>query len=145
MAGVTHASIVNWEYMEIIRKAADPKCSAHLENAVQTIDSILSSGRLSRPLKALFGLADLRHDEDFASVIEVRCLFRCHTVFFNPFPVATGLVAVQVLASGFRVDPLRRLLRHARQAALRVGDVVLERAPLWRAGAHDRPARWSYC
>ncbi|KAJ7080507.1 serine carboxypeptidase S28-domain-containing protein [Mycena epipterygia] len=69
-SGVTHASIVNWEYMEIIRNAADPKCSAHLENAVQTIDSILSSGRLSRPLKALFGLADLRHDEDFASVIE---------------------------------------------------------------------------
>ncbi|KAJ6584032.1 serine carboxypeptidase S28-domain-containing protein [Mycena vulgaris] len=69
-SGVTHASIVNWEYMEIIRQAADPKCSAHLENAVQNIDKILSSGRLARPLKALFGLSDLRHDEDFVSVIE---------------------------------------------------------------------------
>ncbi|KAJ6611408.1 serine carboxypeptidase S28-domain-containing protein [Mycena sp. CBHHK59/15] len=69
-SGVTHASIVNWEYMEIIRTAADPKCSAHLENAIQTIDKILASGRLARPLKALFGLSELRHDDDFASVLE---------------------------------------------------------------------------
>ncbi|KAJ7143549.1 serine carboxypeptidase S28-domain-containing protein, partial [Mycena crocata] len=69
-SGVTHASIVNWEYMEIIRTAADPICSAHLENSIKTIDSILSTGRLTRPLKALFGLSDLKHDEDFVSVIE---------------------------------------------------------------------------
>ncbi|KAJ7079718.1 serine carboxypeptidase S28-domain-containing protein [Mycena belliarum] len=69
-SAVTHASIVNWEYMEIIRQAADPKCSAHLENAIQTIDGILSTGRLTRALKSLFGLSELRHDDDFASVIE---------------------------------------------------------------------------
>ncbi|KAJ7741312.1 serine carboxypeptidase S28-domain-containing protein [Mycena metata] len=69
-SGVTHASIVNWEYMEIIRNAADPVCSTHLEKSIQTIDAILSGGRLTRPLKALFGLGGLAHDEDFASVIE---------------------------------------------------------------------------
>ncbi|KAJ6508343.1 serine carboxypeptidase S28-domain-containing protein [Mycena sanguinolenta] len=69
-SGVTHAAIMNWEYMEIIRKAADPVCSGHLENSIKTIDAILSNGRLARPLKALFGLQDLRHNDDFASVIE---------------------------------------------------------------------------
>ncbi|KAJ7213888.1 serine carboxypeptidase S28-domain-containing protein [Mycena pura] len=69
-SGVTHAAIINWEYMEIIRNAADPICSAHLQNSIKTIDAILSAGRLKRPLKSLFGLAGLSHDDDFASVIE---------------------------------------------------------------------------
>ncbi|KAJ7758085.1 serine carboxypeptidase S28-domain-containing protein [Mycena maculata] len=69
-SGVTHASILNWEYMEIIRNAADPICSGHLENSIKTIDGILENGRFKGTLKRLFGLQDLRHDEDFASVIE---------------------------------------------------------------------------
>jgi len=69
---VTHASLENWEYMETIRVAADPKCSSHLEKSIQTIDSILAHRRFTRPLKALFGLGDLEHDEDFVSVIEVN-------------------------------------------------------------------------
>jgi hypothetical protein len=73
-SAVTHATIVNWEYMEIIRRAAPPRCSAQLENTIRTIDGILSSGRLSRPLKMLFGLGELRHDDDFASVLEVGYL-----------------------------------------------------------------------
>ncbi|KAI0087965.1 peptidase S28 [Irpex rosettiformis] len=75
-SAVTHAALENWEYMEIIRQAADPKCSAHLENAVRTIDSILLRGdsaldkALKRHLKGLFGVADLEHDEDFVSLVE---------------------------------------------------------------------------
>lgn len=78
VTAVTHASIENWEYMEIIRQAADPKCSAHLENSIQTIDATLARGddpigrTLKRRLKGLFGLAGLEHDEDFVSLIEVR-------------------------------------------------------------------------
>ena len=74
---VTHAALENWEYMEIIRQAADPKCAAHLENTVRTIDSILLRGddavskALKRHLKGLFGVADLEHDEDFVSLVEV--------------------------------------------------------------------------
>ena len=80
LIAVTHATIENWEYMEIIRQAADPKCSAHLENSIKTIDAILLRGNdpvnmaLKRRLKGLFGVADLEHDEDFASLIEVRPL-----------------------------------------------------------------------
>ena len=74
LKGVTHATIENWEYMEIIRKAADPKCSSHLENAISSIDSILAIPRMSTVFKGLFGLASLQHNEDFASVLEVGSL-----------------------------------------------------------------------
>jgi hypothetical protein len=62
--------------MEIIRKAADPKCSSHLENSISSIDAILAIPRMSIMLKGLFGLANLQHDEDFVSVLEVSlCYF----------------------------------------------------------------------
>ncbi|KAF8810219.1 peptidase S28 [Phlegmacium glaucopus] len=71
-SAVTHASLENWQYMDIIREAADSKCSDHIVNSISTIDSILSSAPsfFKRQLKNLFGLADLEHDEDFASVLE---------------------------------------------------------------------------
>ncbi|THU97122.1 peptidase S28 [Dendrothele bispora CBS 962.96] len=72
-SAVTHAAISNWEYMDVIRKAADPTCSKHLQNSVETIDAILAHdthGLLAKPLKALFGIHDLKHDVDFVSLIE---------------------------------------------------------------------------
>ena len=68
---MTHASLENWEYTDIIRRAADPKCSAHLVNSVRQIDTILRVPHLRKHLKALFGLEKLEHDDDFASLIEV--------------------------------------------------------------------------
>jgi len=59
--------------MDVIRKAADPKCSEHIVNSIKTIDYILSNSAefIKRRLKALFGLSELEHDADFASVLEV--------------------------------------------------------------------------
>ena len=70
---VTHASLQNWEYMEIIREAADTKCSEHIVNSINTIDDVLHnySSFFKRQMKNLFGLGDLEHDEDFASILEV--------------------------------------------------------------------------
>jgi hypothetical protein len=68
-SGVTHATLENWEYHDIIRLNADPKCSSHLEGAVSTIDDVLKS-RGKKALKSLFGLGALEHDEDFASLLE---------------------------------------------------------------------------
>ncbi|KAF9449108.1 hypothetical protein P691DRAFT_813128 [Macrolepiota fuliginosa MF-IS2] len=68
-SGVTHAAIENWQYMEVIRNAADPTCSSHLVASVNVIDTILLSGIFKKQLKGLFGLADLQHDQDFASTI----------------------------------------------------------------------------
>jgi hypothetical protein len=61
--------------MDIIREAADPKCSDHIVNSISSIDNILTSAPsfFKRQLKSLFGLADLEHDEDFASILDVSC------------------------------------------------------------------------
>ncbi|KAI0755028.1 peptidase S28 [Daedaleopsis nitida] len=69
-SGVTHASLENWEYMEIIRRAADIKCSGNLQLSIGIIDSMLGNPLTRKSIKALFGVAALEHDEDFASLIE---------------------------------------------------------------------------
>ncbi|KAG6816405.1 hypothetical protein H0H87_006209 [Tephrocybe sp. NHM501043] len=68
-SAVTHAALSNWEYMEVIRRAADAKCSSHLENSIVTIDHILDQPHFKGLLKGLFGLKDLEHDEDFVSLL----------------------------------------------------------------------------
>jgi len=90
--GVTHAAVENWQYMEIIRQAADPTCSSHLQNSINIIDTILFTGLFKKQLKGLFGLADLEHDDDFASTISVRhslCFWNLSSysqnyIFFGP-------------------------------------------------------------
>ena len=69
--GVTHASVELWEYMDVIRRYANSTCSAHLVNYAETIDKLLKISPLSKIVKALFGLAGLKHDYDFISTIEV--------------------------------------------------------------------------
>lgn len=61
--------------MEIIRRAADPQCSRRLESAIEVIDALLMTTHFRKPVKALFGLADLEHDDDFASMLEVGVTF----------------------------------------------------------------------
>ncbi|KAF9013147.1 serine carboxypeptidase S28-domain-containing protein [Cyathus striatus] len=68
-SAVTHAALSNWEYMEIIRNAAEPKCSKHIENTVKTVDAILEYGKFTKSLKKLFGVADLEHNDDFVSLL----------------------------------------------------------------------------
>jgi hypothetical protein len=62
---------MNWEYMDVIRLAADPKCSSNLVNSITTIDRLLKFDRLRGPLKKLFGLGGLESDQDFVSVLTV--------------------------------------------------------------------------
>lgn len=74
LLGVTHAALQNWQYMEVIRTAADAKCSSNLVNSIREIDAILahSPNFIKRQLKRLFGLQNLENDDDFASMMEVR-------------------------------------------------------------------------
>jgi len=67
-SGVTHAALSNWEYFDVIRKAANPTCSRHLEKSVEYIDLVLATKILAKPLKSLFGLEEL-HDDDFTTAI----------------------------------------------------------------------------
>ncbi|KAH9958388.1 peptidase S28 [Lactifluus volemus] len=69
-SAVTHAVLMNWEYMDVIRFASDPICSSNLVNSISMIDSLLKIGPLRGRLKSLFGLSELESDKDFASVLE---------------------------------------------------------------------------
>ena len=60
--------------MEIIRRAAEPTCSLNLEHAIDVIDLLLGIPVVKHQLKGLFGLAELEHDEDFVSLLEVRSI-----------------------------------------------------------------------
>lgn len=66
---VTHAAVDYSDYFEVIRRTANQTCIAHIVSAVQTIDKLLDNPLLATPLKALFGLAGLQHDDDFASLL----------------------------------------------------------------------------
>ncbi|KAF9566070.1 peptidase S28 [Agrocybe pediades] len=72
-SGVVHAAVENWQYMDIIRTAANATCSSNLVNSVAKIDSILlgQSNSTKQELKGLFGLAGLTHNTDFASMLEL--------------------------------------------------------------------------
>lgn len=72
LVALIHATLENWQYNDVIRRAADPECAEYLEKATEFIDDVLFNGISRRRLKDLFGLADLRHDDDFASLITVR-------------------------------------------------------------------------
>ncbi|TEB20680.1 peptidase S28 [Coprinellus micaceus] len=69
-SAVTHATLQAWEYMTVIRDAADPKCSSRIVSSIASIDAILERGYFKKQLKGLFGLAGLEHDEDFVSLLE---------------------------------------------------------------------------
>ncbi|KAG8906322.1 hypothetical protein FRB99_007102 [Tulasnella sp. 403] len=68
-SAVTHAAIDYSDYFEVIRQTNDETCVAHIQSAVEAIDKLLDIPLLSRPLKSLFGLQDLEHDDDFVAVL----------------------------------------------------------------------------
>ncbi|EJD45939.1 peptidase S28 [Auricularia subglabra TFB-10046 SS5] len=68
-SAAVHASIVYWEYFEVIRQNAPAGCMRRLEGSIDIIDRVLQVPVLRRPFKRLFGLEDLEHDDDFASVL----------------------------------------------------------------------------
>lgn len=81
-SAVTHASLEDWQYMDVIRKAANSTCADHLVNSIKTIDSILLNGPtpIKRQLKSVFGLEELEHNDDSVSVLEVQYLYCSHII-----------------------------------------------------------------
>ena len=68
-SAVTHATIDNWEYMDIIRTAAPKECTDSLVSTIARVDNLLARPWFRRPLKRLFGLGGLTHDDDFVSTL----------------------------------------------------------------------------
>lgn len=80
--------------MDVIRKAADPKCSAHIVNSIKTIDYILGNSLefVKKRLKGLFGLAELENDTDFAAVLGVWAVCILLSLFNNVFSQRPPLI-----------------------------------------------------
>lgn len=73
-SGVTEAIVDYWEYYEAARLYAPGDCAGVTADLVEVVDRILKlEGSASKEdrgaLKAAFGLEDLEHDDDFASVL----------------------------------------------------------------------------
>ncbi|KAI0059615.1 peptidase S28 [Artomyces pyxidatus] len=68
-SAVTHAALSNWEYMDVIRLAADPVCSANLVRSIEVVDSLLQNPQTHNLVKGLFNLTGLESDQDFVSEI----------------------------------------------------------------------------
>jgi hypothetical protein len=68
-SAVTHATTYNWEYMDIIRTAAPKECSDRLVSSIAHVDTLLALPWFRGPLKRLFGLGGLTHDDDFVSTL----------------------------------------------------------------------------
>ena len=71
---MTEAIINDWEYFEVIRKAANSECISRVETAVLQIDSIIAEGKHTKALKTLFGLQNITHDVDFVSTVSVSII-----------------------------------------------------------------------
>ena len=74
-SGVTHATVVDWRYADLVRQHATPRaCIARIETAVAEVDALLANNGTKAPIKAVFGLSGVSYDPDFASLVSVRAL-----------------------------------------------------------------------
>ena len=72
-SGVTHATVVDWRYFDIIRQYAPQDCVARIEKTVDEVDALLTRNNSTRnAIKAAFGLSGVSYDPDFASLLTVR-------------------------------------------------------------------------
>ena len=73
-SGVVQATIDDWLYMDIIRQVAPENCVSVLIEAVKELDDVLLSSDTNahQTLKSFYGLANVSHNTDVASILNVR-------------------------------------------------------------------------
>lgn len=99
-AAITQAIVDYSDYWEAIMRNANQTCVGHIVSAIKSIDKILDTPLLSTPLKALFGLSGLKHDDDFASVITAPLLTLQNTNWHPDFDRPEWNSFCEKLASG---------------------------------------------
>ncbi len=77
-SGVTYATVVDWQYYDIIRQFGPADCISQVETTILEVDKLLDNPDSHGTIKALFGLGNLTHDKDFASLLAVS-MFRIRT------------------------------------------------------------------
>jgi hypothetical protein len=68
-SGVTYATVEDWQYYDIIRQFADADCVKQIETAVDEFDSLASSSDTVQAIKAFYGLPNVTHIQDVASLL----------------------------------------------------------------------------
>ncbi|KIP05030.1 hypothetical protein PHLGIDRAFT_491601 [Phlebiopsis gigantea 11061_1 CR5-6] len=68
-SGVTYATVEDWQYYDIIRQFGPSDCIQQVETTILEVDELLSDPKTVKSIKALFGLGNLTHAEDFASLL----------------------------------------------------------------------------
>ncbi|KAI0070419.1 peptidase S28 [Panus rudis PR-1116 ss-1] len=68
-SGVTYATIVDWEYFDIIRQFAPKDCIQQIETTINEIDPLLEKKSTRKLIQSVFGLPNVTHVEDFASLL----------------------------------------------------------------------------
>ena len=72
-SGVTHATLDDWRYFDIIRQFAPAACMQRVEETIDEVDALLEGSQAEHDaIKAVFGLQNLTYDPDFASLLSVR-------------------------------------------------------------------------
>ncbi|KAI0762442.1 peptidase S28 [Fomes fomentarius] len=69
-SGVTHATVVDWRYFDIIRQYAPADCVAQVVTTIDEVDRLLLGTNETRDaIKKVFGLNGISYDPDFASLL----------------------------------------------------------------------------
>ncbi|KAI0757595.1 peptidase S28 [Daedaleopsis nitida] len=68
-SGVTHATVVDWRYFDIIRQHAPADCMEQVVKAIDEVDRLLERNATRDAIKAVFGLNGISYDPDFASLL----------------------------------------------------------------------------
>ncbi|KAI0656771.1 peptidase S28 [Cubamyces menziesii] len=70
-SGVTHATLDDWRYFDIIRQYAPASCIAQVEKTIDEVDAFITSPKAEtrHAIKAVFGLQNITYDPDFASLL----------------------------------------------------------------------------
>ena len=89
-SGVTYATVQDWQYFDIIRQFGPSDCIKQIETTVDEVDELLSNPMTLHAIKSLFGLGNLTHVEDFASLLTVRSLNNFICSLINIYYLCTG-------------------------------------------------------
>ncbi|OBZ72031.1 putative serine protease EDA2 [Grifola frondosa] len=68
-SGVTHATLDDWRYYDIIRQYAPSDCMAQVVKSIVEFDDLIANPSTHHAVKALFGLPNVTHDADVASIL----------------------------------------------------------------------------
>ncbi|GJE94546.1 peptidase S28 [Phanerochaete sordida] len=68
-SGVTYATVVDWQYYDIIRQFAPADCVQQIETTVSDVDNLIENPSTAHTIKALFGLPNVTHNQDVVSLI----------------------------------------------------------------------------